>query len=160
MKEKVHLVPNPATGDAELRAEAEVADDVKKPSEDLLLLLRELHGLLHHDAPRLLLRQTRRHAGVPGEGAHGGEEEVSGGLVRGDSLEKRRERRRAAAEKRGQEAAARKEAARHVAVSLPLFTPSPYSSRCPRQIAEQTPRATSLSTHGKSVNRGLPDARP
>ena len=128
MKEKVHLVPNPATGDAELRAEAEVADDVKKPSEDLLLLLRELHGLLHHDAPRLLLRQTRRHAGVPGEGAHGGEEEVSGGLVRGDSLEKRRERRRAAAEKRGQEAAARKEAARrHVAVSLPLFTPSPFN---------------------------------
>jgi len=124
--EKVHLVPHPAAGDAELRAEAEVADDVKKPSEDLLLLLRELHGLLHHDAPRLLLQRTRRHAGVPGEGAHGGEEEVSGGLVRGDSPDKRRKRRRGAAE-RGQEAAARKEeeeeeARRHVAVSLPLFT--------------------------------------
>ena len=131
MKEKVHLVPNPATGDAELRAEAEVADDVKKPSEDLLLLLRELHGLLHHDAPRLLLRQTRRHAGVPGEGAHGGEEQVSGGLVRGGSPEKRRKRRRAAAE-RGQEAAAREEeeeARRHVVVSLPLFTPSPFRFR-------------------------------
>ena len=54
--EKVHLVPDPAAGDSELRAEAKVADDVKKPPEDLLLLLCELHGLPHHYAPQLLLR--------------------------------------------------------------------------------------------------------
>lgn len=57
-----HLVPDPAAGDAERGAEAEVADDIEQATEDPLLLLRQLHALPHlHHAPLLLRRRRRRH---------------------------------------------------------------------------------------------------
>lgn len=61
---KTDLVPDPTAGDAELSAEAEVADDVEQPPEDPLLLLRQLHALPHLHVPLLLLLllRPRRHA--------------------------------------------------------------------------------------------------
>lgn len=72
-----HLVPDPAAGDAELGAEAEVADDIEQATEDPLLLLRQLHALPHlHHAPLLLLlrrrRRHRRHAREAGGSAGSG----------------------------------------------------------------------------------------
>jgi len=99
-----------------------VANNLEKAVEDALLRLRELYGLPDHNAPLLLLRRTRRHAGVAGYDEYGGEE-GSWALMRGAASGSRTKRRQVAAEmgEDEEEAAAREEARRHVAaVSLPF----------------------------------------
>jgi len=97
--EKVHLVPDPAAGDAELRAEAEVADDVKKPSEDLLLLLRELHGLLTTTLRGCCSGKPAAMPEYPEKARTGERKKYPGGLFegilwrRGESAGERRRRR-------------------------------------------------------------------
>ena len=99
-----------------------MANNLEKAVEDALLRLRELHGIPDYNAPLLLLRRTRRHAGVAGDGADGGEE-GTWALMRGAASGSRTKRRQVAAEmgEDEEEAAAREEARRHVAaVSLPF----------------------------------------
>lgn len=115
-----------------------MANNLEKAVEDALLRLRELHGLPDHNAPLLLLlRRPRRHAGVAGDGAYGGEEgSWSRALMRGAASKSRAKRRQVAAEMgedEEEEAAAREEARRHVAdcrrSRFPFLLPRPPGSR-------------------------------